>query len=104
MSTKLSRKTWYDRSISVGCHCKGVGKAQRPPDIDEKCYEIVGKKRKLFIKVDKKYFRPLDINYLRGDYTKAKKVLRFKPKYKFIDLVKEMLLSDIEKYNYNNKF
>jgi len=24
----------------VGCHCKGVGKAKSPPDIDEKCYEI----------------------------------------------------------------
>ena len=28
--------------------------------------------KKLLIKIDKKYFRPLDINYLKGDYSKAK--------------------------------
>ena len=48
------------------------------------------------IKIEKKYFRPLDINYLRGDSSKAKKILKFKPKYKFYDLIKEMLISDIE--------
>ena len=35
------------------------------------------------IKIDKKYFRPLDINFLLGDPSKAKKELNYKPKYKF---------------------
>ena len=64
--------------------------------MNERAYEIVGKKKKLIIKVDKKYFRPLDINYLKGDSTKAKKLLNYRPKYNFKMLVKEMLLSDIE--------
>ena len=51
--------------------------------------------KKLLIKIDKKYFRPLDINYLKGDYSKAKKILKYKPKYNFKMLVKDMLESDI---------
>ena len=64
--------------------------------MNERAYEIVKNKKRLLIKVDKKYFRPLDINYLRGDYSKAKKILKFKPKYSFKDLVKDMLNSDIK--------
>ena len=63
--------------------------------MNERAYEISGKKKKLLIKVDKRYFRPLDINYLKGDTTKAKKLLNYRPKYNFKMLVKEMLLSDI---------
>ena len=64
--------------------------------MNERAYEINGKKKKLLIKVDRKYFRPLDINYLKGDSAKAKKLLNYRPKYNFKMLVKEMLLSDIE--------
>ena len=64
--------------------------------LNERAYEITkNKKRKLFIKIDRKYFRPLDINYLRGDYSKARKILKYKPKYNFKALVYDMLLSDI---------
>ena len=64
--------------------------------LNEKAYEVIGNKKKLLIKIDKKYFRPLDINYLKGDSSKAKKLLKYKPKYNFKMLVKEMLLSDIK--------
>lgn len=67
---------------------KGKGK-------NEKAYEVKGNKKILLIKVDKTYFRPQDINYLKGDYSKAKRILKFKPKYNFKMLVKDMLLSDI---------
>ena len=51
----------------------------------------------MLIKVDKKYFRPADIDYLKGDSRKALKDLNFKFKYNIHDLVEEMLNSDIEK-------
>ena len=69
---------------------KWIGKG-----MNEKAYEIKGNKRKLMIKIDKKYFRPLDINYLKGDPSKAKRKLNYKIKYKFKDLVKDMLANDI---------
>ncbi len=69
---------------------KWVGKG-----INEKAYEIKKNKKEMMIKIDKKYFRPLDINYLKGDPSKAKKILKYKTKYKFKDLVNDMILSDI---------
>jgi len=61
----------------------------------EKGYWINNGKKKLIIKVDKKYFRPVDIDYLKGDPTKAFKELNFKLKYSFKMLVKDMLDSDL---------
>ena len=63
--------------------------------IREKGYWIKNGKKKLIIKVDKKYFRPLDIDYLKGDPTKALKELNFKLKYSFKMLVKDMIDSDL---------
>ena len=54
-------------------------------------------KNKTIIKIDKNYFRPNEVNYLKGNATKAFKDLNFKPKYSFRDLVKEMLESDLQK-------
>ena len=54
-------------------------------------------KNRTIIKIDKNYFRPNEVNYLKGNATKAFKDLNFKPKYSFRDLVKEMLESDLKK-------
>ena len=45
---------------------------------------------KTLIKVDKKYFRPTEVDTLLGDYSKAKKILNWKPEISFNDLVLEM--------------
>ena len=65
--------------------------------LNEKCYLINNNKKELLIKVDKKYFRPLEIDYLKGDPKKAFKELNYKLKHSFKDLVKDMLDSDIKK-------
>jgi GDPmannose 4,6-dehydratase len=46
---------------------------------------------KCIIKCDKKYFRPLEVDSLRGDYSKARKLLNWKPKYDLNQLVDEMI-------------
>ena len=51
---------------------------------------------KCIVRVNKKYFRPNDVNYLRGDSSKARKLLRWKPKISFKQLVKEMVESDFQ--------
>ena len=82
--------------INLACKILNIKLVWTGKGLNERGYQITkNNKRKLFIKIDKKYFRPLDINYLRGDYSKAKKILKYKPKYKFKDLVSEMLTSDI---------
>ena len=45
---------------------------------------------KTLVKVNKKYFRPTEVDTLLGDYSKAKKILNWKPEISFNDLVLEM--------------
>ena len=56
-----------------------------------------GSKKEIIIRVDKNYFRPNEVEYLKGDARKAFKLLKFKPKYTFKDLVKDMIESDLKK-------
>ncbi len=57
--------------------------------------DYVFKKLKLntkkHVSIDKKYFRPEELKYLRGDCTKVKKYLKWKPKYKFEEMLDEMI-------------
>ena len=48
------------------------------------------------IKVDKKYFRPTEVETLLGDASKAKKKLNWSPKISFKELVKEMTDEDLK--------
>ena len=50
---------------------------------------------KIHVKIDPVYFRPTDVNELRGDSSKARRELRWKPKTSFKDLIKEMMISDL---------
>jgi len=82
--------------INLACKMLKINLVWRGNGFNEKAYEITkNNKKKLFIKIDKKYFRPIDINYLRGDYSKARRILKYKPKYNFKDLIYDMLMSDI---------
>jgi GDPmannose 4,6-dehydratase len=68
----------------------------RGKDLNEYAYTFINNKKKsIIIKIDKNYFRPLDVDYLRGDSSKAIKKLKYKPKYKLKDLIKEMLEADL---------
>jgi GDPmannose 4,6-dehydratase len=50
------------------------------------------------IKTSKKYTRPFDVEFLKGDYSKAKKKLKWKPKTDFKKLVKIMVEEDISRW------
>ncbi len=71
--------------------------------INEKGYLVKNNKKELIIKVDKKYYRPLEIDFLRGNPKKALKELNYKLKHNLKDLVKDMLDSDIALFKKNNK-
>lgn len=53
------------------------------------------KTKKTLISVDPTYFRPTEVDLLIGDATKAKKKLKWQPKYNLKDLVHEMVQADI---------
>ena len=63
--------------------------------LNEHAYVVKNRKKIILIKVDKSYFRPLEVDYLKGDSKKAFKKLKFKPKYNLNSLIKDMITSDL---------
>lgn len=49
---------------------------------------------RIIIKIDKKYFRETEVDDLIGDYSKAKRLLKWKPKYSFNALVDDMIKNE----------
>ena len=50
----------------------------------------------VIVRVDPRYFRPTEVESLLGDPRKAKRKLGWEPKISFAELVKEMVLADLE--------
>lgn len=78
----------------IGIKIKWRGKS-----INEEGYDPETKK--VYIKIDKIYFRPQEVFELRGDCTKARKLLGWKPKTTFKELVKKMVKNDIKNFKKN---
>ena len=68
----------------------------RGKGINEKCYDDKGNS---IIECDKEYFRPLEVDTLLGDSSKARKELNWKPKYNITKLVKEMISIELNNLN-----
>ena len=60
----------------------------------------IDKSGKTIICIDKKYFRPLEVDYLRGDASKAKKLLRWKPNKDINFLIQDMIDFEMNKYKW----
>jgi GDPmannose 4,6-dehydratase len=73
----------------VGINLEWTGKGIKEKGIDTRT-------KKAIVEVDPFYFRPIDVERLLGDYSKAEKILGWKPKIKFDELVKIMLKADLE--------
>ncbi len=52
---------------------------------------------KKYIQIDKRYYRPNEVNLLCGDASKARKILKWRPKTKFAELVN--IMTDFELKN-----
>ena len=63
--------------------------------VKEKCVDMKGD---ILIQIDKKYFRPLEVDTLLGNSKKAKKILGWKPKANINSLVNEMVQSELKIY------
>ena len=74
----------------IGINLIWKGKGLNEIAIDKKTKDIC-------VKIDKNYFRPNELDYLKGDATKAKKILKWKQKYNLDSLINEMVQKDIEK-------
>ena len=77
------------KELNIKYFWKGKG-------INEKCYDDKGNS---IIECDKEYFRPLEVDTLLGDSSKARKELNWKPKYNITKLVKEMISIELNNLN-----
>ncbi len=59
------------------------------------CKAVVGD---VVVEVDKRYFRPTEVDLLLGDATKAKEKLGWVPQYTLYELAKEMVEADLEHF------
>ncbi|MBC8485149.1 MAG: GDP-mannose 4,6-dehydratase [Bacteroidetes bacterium] len=64
---------------------------------DEKEEGVDKKTGKTIVMVDKRYYRPTEVEELIGDATKAKKELSWEPQVKFEQLIEIMVMADLEK-------
>jgi GDPmannose 4,6-dehydratase len=75
------------KELSIDLEWKGKG-------VEEKGIDNDGEVR---VEIDKRYFRPTEVDYLIGDASKAEKELNWKTETKFEDVVKIMTQADLEK-------
>jgi GDPmannose 4,6-dehydratase len=59
-------------------------------------FGLINKDWNNYVVIDPEFYRPAEVDYLRGNSDKAKKLLGWEPKIPFEDLVKDMVNQDIE--------
>ena len=77
----------------------GTGQMHSVKEFLNLAFSIAGLNYKKFLKIDKKLYRPAEVDTLRADYSKARKLLKWEPTINFKDLVKEMVTEDIKLLN-----
>ncbi len=74
----------------------GTGKSHSVEDFTKLAFSHLNLNYKDYVKIDKKFFRPAEVETLIADYKKAKNSLKWEPKLSFNELVIKMVESDLE--------
>lgn len=78
--------------VSAAAKEMGITVQWRGTDLDEKGYDAAGR---CIVEIDRRYFRPAEVESLVGDASKAHKELGWTPKTSFGELVREMATADL---------
>ena len=81
-------------NIKIKWSGKGLHETAKIISFDKKKYPNLSQNMKV-VKIDKKYFRPNEVNNLIGDSSKSKKILFWKAKTSIDTLIKEMMNHDM---------
>ena len=81
--------------IKLVCEELGLKLKWKGQGLNEKAYL----NKKNIISIDLRYFRPTEVDTLLGDYTKAKKILKWTPKNDIKSLVKDMVSEEMKFIN-----
>jgi GDPmannose 4,6-dehydratase len=80
-----------------------TGEAHSVREFCELAFAEVGLDYRDYVKVDERFYRPAEVDLLVGDAAKARKVLGWRPKHTFQELVTEMVHADLEQAARNDK-
>jgi GDPmannose 4,6-dehydratase len=61
----------------------------------ETAFRLVGRDWREFVAIDERYFRPTEVDELRGDPSKIGRTLGWQPVTKFDELIRIMLEADL---------
>lgn len=73
-----------------------TGETRSVREFCEEAFACVGLDYQKYVVVDQQYFRPTEVDLLIGDASKARRVLNWKPRTSFQELVRLMVESDLE--------
>ena len=76
------------KKLSINIIWKGSGIKERG---------IEKKSGKTIVDIDSKYFRPSEVDFLKGNYSKAKKYLKWKPSISTDKLIEDMIKYELSK-------
>ncbi len=76
-----------------------TGEAHTVREFLDEAFGYVGLDWQEYVKIDPRYFRPTEVDYLLGDSSRAQRLLGWQPKVCFRDLVRIMVDADLEKMN-----
>jgi GDPmannose 4,6-dehydratase len=74
----------------------GTGESHSVREFLTESFSYVNMDWEKYVKIDPRYFRPNEVNFLQADWQKAKKLLDWEPRVFFKDLVKIMVDADLE--------
>lgn len=74
----------------------GTGEAHSVREFAEAAFNVVGLDWREYVIINPQFLRPAEVNYLEADATKAERVLGWKPKTTFTELVKKMVENDLK--------
>jgi len=77
----------------------GTGETHSIKEFLEEAFGYLDMDWRDYVEIDSRYFRPTEVEYLKADYSKAKKELGWVPQITFKDLVKIMVDYDLKIYN-----
>ena len=64
----------------------------------EKAFDAAGLDWQDHVRVDRRFNRPIDVNFLQGDYSRSKSKLGWEPKVKFYELIEIMVKEDLMRW------
>jgi GDPmannose 4,6-dehydratase len=77
----------------------GTGETHTVKEFVETAFACVDLDWQKYIVIDPKFLRPAEVDYLRADATKARRILKWEPTVSFQEIVRRMVQADLERLN-----